>query len=88
MAYAVILQPSVSKALDKLPGDVRRRVLDRLEQLKQSPRPAGVEKLTGDENLWRVRVGNWRIVYEIHDRRLIVLVLKVAHRREVYRKKG
>ena len=53
--------------------------------LAHDPRPTGVVKLAGDENLWRIRIGNYRVVYEIHDDRLMVLVLRVAHRKDVYR---
>ena len=57
-----------------------------IDELAQNPRPAGCAKLVGTANDWRIRVGDYRIIYEIHDTRLIVLVVRVAHRREVYRK--
>jgi mRNA interferase RelE/StbE len=53
--------------------------------LIQNPRPPGVLKMSGADNLWRIRIGDYRVVYEIHDERLIVLVLRVAHRKDVYR---
>jgi mRNA interferase RelE/StbE len=56
-----------------------------VEALADDPRPQGAVKISGDDNLWRVRVGDYRVVYEIHDDRLIVLVLRVAHRKDVYR---
>ncbi len=83
--YKVFFKPSADKALQKLPLDVQRRIVAVVDALAIEPRPHGVVKLAGDENLWRVRVGEYRIVYEIHDGQLIVLVLRVAHRREVYR---
>ena len=83
--YKVILKPSADKALSKLPLDIQRRIVGALDALALDPRPHGVAKMAGDDNLWRVRVGEYRIVYEIHDGRLIVLVLRVAHRRDVYR---
>ena len=86
MQYTVIIKPTAVKRLDKLPRPVRRRVLDALDELRANPRPAGCVKLAGDENLWRIRVGDYRVVYEIHDDSLIVLVLRIAHRRDVYRK--
>ena len=85
MAYKVIFKPSADKALSKLPVDVQRRMVAAVESLAAEPRPHGVVKMAGDDNLWRVRVGEYRIVYEIHDGQLIVLVLRVAHRRDVYR---
>lgn len=85
MAYKVILKPSADKALSKLPVEAQRRIVAALDGLALEPRPHGVAKLAGDDNLWRVRVGEYRIVYEIHDGRLVVLVLRIAHRRDVYR---
>ncbi len=85
MRYAVQFKPSAHKALMNLEAAARRRLIEAADALADDPRPPGVVKLKGDDNLWRVRVGEWRIVYEIHDRQLIVLVLRVAHRRDVYR---
>ena len=85
--YRVIFKPSADRQLRKLPVDVQRRIVGDVESLARNPRPAGVVKLTGDENLWRIRIGDYRVVYEIHDDRLMVLVLRVANRKDVYRKK-
>ena len=85
MRYSVRFKPSAHKALLKLERPIQRRLIEAADALADDPRPQKVEKLSGESNLWRVRVGDYRIVYEIEDRRLIVLVLKVAHRREVYR---
>ena len=85
MAYQVILKPSAAKSVRKLDRDTQRRVLRVLEVLAQEPRPAGVLKMAGDDNLWRVRLGDYRVVYEIHDRQLIVVVVRVVHRKDVYR---
>ncbi len=52
-----------------------------------NPRPPGVVKLEGDENLWRIRIGDYRVIYEIHDDRLVVVVLRVANRKDAYRRK-
>ncbi len=83
--YRVALKPSADRALQKLPHDVQRRIVGEVAMLAHDPRPAGVVKLAGDDNLWRIRIGNYRVVYEIHDDRLLVLVLRVAHRKDVYR---
>jgi len=85
MLYEIILKPSAEKGLDNVPRPTRQRIADALEELQGNPRPPGVVKLAGDENLWRIRVGDYRVVYEIYDDRLIVLVLRVAHRKDVYR---
>lgn len=85
MAYEVILKPSAAKALRSLERDMQRRVVRVLERLADQPRMAGVVKMSGEQNLWRARVGDVRVVYEIHDGRLVVLVLRIGHRRDVYR---
>jgi mRNA interferase RelE/StbE len=84
MRYRVILPKSVQKELDRLPGDVGKRVMTRLRALESNPRSADVKKLKG-RPAWRVRVGDYRIIYEIHDRELVVIVITIGHRREVYR---
>jgi len=84
-AYRVIVKPSADKALQKLPLDVQRRIVASLRELSVSPRPAGVVKMTGADNLWRIRVGTYRIVYEIQDARLIVLVVRIGDRKDIYR---
>jgi mRNA interferase RelE/StbE len=84
MRYRVILPKSVQKRLDRLPDDVAERILFRLAGLESHPRPADVKKLKG-RDAWRIRVGDYRVIYEIHDRELRILVITVGHRREVYR---
>jgi mRNA interferase RelE/StbE len=85
MKYTVRLDPRTRKALDRLPDDMRGRVVRKLQALEDDPRPRGVEKLTRPEDLYRVRVGDWRIVYAIHEDIGQVMIVTVAHRREVYR---
>jgi mRNA interferase RelE/StbE len=85
MAYHVTFKSSADKSLDKLPKPVQKRVITKVAALAQDPRPPGCTKLSGAENLWRVRVGDWRIVYVIDDAAMIVDVRIIAHRREVYR---
>lgn len=70
--------------MDRLPDIVVGRILARLAELETNPRPADVKKLKGRE-AWRIRVGDYRIIYEIHDRELQVLVITVGHRGDVYR---
>ena len=84
MRYRVILPKSVRKELDRLPEDIANRILARLAGLETNPRPADVKKLKG-RDAWRIRVGDYRVIYEIHDRVLQVIVITVGHRREVYR---
>jgi mRNA interferase RelE/StbE len=83
--YAVSIRDSAAKAIRKLPRDIQRRVTSAAEALAANPRPSGAVKLTGHRDLYRIRVGDWRIVYAVDDPRRIVDVRIVAHRREVYR---
>jgi mRNA interferase RelE/StbE len=83
----VFFKPSADWQLRKLPADVQRRIVAQVATLALNPRPRGVVKLAGDDNLWRIRIGDYRVVYEIHDDRLIVLVLRVANRKDVCRGK-
>jgi len=83
--YRVEFKPSAAKAVRKLPVAVQRRILDRVEALAGDPRPQGCDKLEGLRDLYRVRVGQYRVVYQVSDKLLLVLVVRVAHRREVYR---
>ena len=84
MRYRVILPKSVQKELDRLSDEIVKRILARLAELETNPRPGDVKKLKG-RNAWRIRVGDYRVIYEIHDRELQILVVTVGHRREVYR---
>jgi mRNA interferase RelE/StbE len=85
MTYTVRMDARTRKIIDRLPGDVHGRVMRKLDALEENPRLCGVEKLAGPEDLYRVRVGNWRIVYAIRDHELVVIVIRIGHRREVYR---
>ncbi len=85
MSYRLILKPSAERDVQRLPRSVERRVLDRLARIEAEPRAPGSVKLAGAKATYRVRVGDWRIVYEIDDARRIIFVTIVAHRREVYR---
>lgn len=85
MQYDLIIKPSAERSLDKLSHPIRRRIVDAMKELRNNPRPVGVVKLAGCDNLWRIRIGNYRAVYEIHDDHLLVLVLRIAHRKDIYR---
>jgi mRNA interferase RelE/StbE len=74
-----------ARAFRNLSPDVQRRLDPALLALADNPRPPGCVKLSGEESLWRVRVGDYRIVYQIQDKLLKVLVINVGHRREIYR---
>ncbi len=82
--YRVELEPSAKRWLDKAERGVRRRVLTALVGLAENPRGPGVERLRSTDH-YRLRVGDYRIVYELQEQRVLVLVLKIGHRREIYR---
>ena len=84
MTHRVTLSPPAARQLRKLDPQARRRVQAALDLLAEHPRPPGATRLVGGAGEWRVRTGDYRIVYEIEDERLLVLVLRVGHRREVY----
>jgi mRNA interferase RelE/StbE len=85
VSYRIILKPSAERELSRLPLALTERIERTIDALAADPRPAGVKKMQGAANLWRVRVGDYRIVYEIHDREIVIMVLKIAHRKDVYR---
>ncbi len=85
MPYRIELQPQPRKALAKLPRNVADRLITEIESLADDPRPSGCIKLKGSREAYRIRVGDYRVIYEIDDDRLIVLVVRVAHRKDVYR---
>jgi len=85
MKYAVRLDGRTRKVLDGLTGELRGRLVRKLLALEGNPRPVGVEKLSGMDDIYRVRVGDWCIVYAIRDRELVVIVIRIGHHREVYR---
>jgi mRNA interferase RelE/StbE len=87
MTYAVFIKASALKALARLPKADQARLRARIDALATEPRPQGVVKLAGEGNLYRLRAGDYRIIYEIRDDVLRVLVISIGHRREVYRRR-
>ena len=83
--YSIELRPAARRSLKKLEETVRQRVADAISELALEPRPDGVKKLQGAEDIYRIRVGSYRILYQIIDRELIILVVDVGHRGEIYR---
>lgn len=85
MAYTIDFRPAARRAFKNLPPQIQTRLQPAIDALATNPRPAGCKKLRGEENLWRIRVGDYRIVFEIHDQIFVVLVFAISHRREAYR---
>lgn len=83
-AYRIEFTAAAAKEIRKFDPQVRRRVLAGIAELEKDPRPSGVRKLTGYDNAWRVRFGDYRVLYEIFDDQVLVTVFRVAHRRTVY----
>jgi len=86
VGYTLSFKKSVARDLRALPRRDVRRILERIEALRSDPRPANCEKLSGQER-YRVRQGVYRVIYEVVDERLIIIVIKIAHRKRVYRKR-
>jgi mRNA interferase RelE/StbE len=84
MSWRVELSRRAEKSADSLPENIKKRILSKAFGLAADPHPPGCIKLSGRE-AWRIRVGDFRIVYEIRDKVLLVLVIEIGHRREVYR---
>ena len=85
MAYQVAILPAALRQLSKLPRIAQERIQQRIDALSDDPRPPGTKALAGRSGFYRLRVGDYRVIYEIRDEILTVLVVRVGHRREVYR---
>jgi mRNA interferase RelE/StbE len=85
MKYRIEFAKAAAKQFKALPLAEQQRLKPKIDNLANDPRPAGVVKLTGEDNLYRIRVGNYRIIYTIWENELVVLVVKVGHRRDIYR---
>lgn len=84
MTYKIEIRRQAQRALDRLPDNDYRKVLDAITDLANSPRPRGVEKVKGSV-YWRVRQGDYRIIYDINDKQRLITIVRVGHRREIYR---
>ena len=84
--YKIQIKPSAVKELEKLPKKDIQKIINKIQSLSSEPRPSNCEKLSGDEK-YRVRQGNYRIVYSIEDDKLIIFIIKIGHRRDVYKKR-
>ncbi len=85
MSYEIQILPKATRQLKGLSIEVRQEVSRIIQLLAHEPRPIGVKKLSGEKDIYRVRVGNYRVLYQIIDTVLVVVVVSVGHRREIYR---
>ena len=85
MAYTVQFTPRARRDLTRLESPIQRRIAAAIDQLALNPRPSGVKKLADSENHWRIRVGDYRIIYQIFDEVLVIVIVTIGHRGDVYR---
>ena len=84
--YEVYLERSAENDLKRLPTSTFDRIVHQIKTLAENPRPSGCRKITGSKNDWRIRIGDYRVLYEVNDRAKAVRVTRVRHRREAYRR--
>lgn len=77
--------PGADRQLRTLTDQVQRRIIIAIAALANDPRPHGWEKLSGEESLYRIRIGDYRVIYQVSDEKLLVLIVRVGHRRDIYR---
>lgn len=84
-SYQIEIKPSASKELEKLPSPMVARVVAAINELAGNPYPQGVKKLTGFERTYRIRVGDYRVLYDVYENILVIEIIRVRHRKDVYR---
>jgi mRNA interferase RelE/StbE len=82
--YQVLLSKAARKQLNILPTFIQNKIIEDISALADTPRPAGCKKLKGQKNAWRIRAGDYRVIYEIEDRVLRVIVIGIGHRKDIY----
>lgn len=85
MTYEVTFTTAAAKQISRLPQSTRQRILDVIESLGTDPRPPGSTKLVGERTAWRVRIGDYRVIYDLVESELTIIVVRAGHRRDVYR---
>jgi mRNA interferase RelE/StbE len=85
MKYRIEFSPTAESQLKKLPKEVQSRLKHPIDRLAENPFPRGVKKLSAEENLYRLRIGDYRIIYHVKGKALLILILKLGHRKNVYR---
>jgi len=86
VTYKVEVSENANKERERLPKSVRLRLDAAIDKLAEDPRPMGSVKLVGEKNMFRIRVGNYRVIYAVFDDKLLVLIVRVRHRKDAYRK--
>ncbi|MBT4879846.1 MAG: type II toxin-antitoxin system RelE/ParE family toxin [Alphaproteobacteria bacterium] len=88
MSYEVVIGPRVRKSFKAIPRKCQTLILLKLNKLKENPRPSGCKKLKPQEDLYRIRIGEYRVIYEIKDSKLIVIIVKIGNRKNIYKEYG
>ena len=83
--YNILISATAEKVLKKIPKKDRIRIVQLIQTLAISPVPQGARKLMYEQNIYRVRQGNYRVIYELKNKKLIILILKIGHRKDIYR---
>ena len=83
--YEVLLERRAERDIKKLPEEIFHRIIPRLKALSDNPKPSGCRKITGSKSDWRIRIGDYRVIYEINERAKTVKVMRVRHRKDAYR---
>jgi len=86
VSYTIEFSHRGARQFKDLPKQVQVRLKTKIDALSENPRPRGVEKLKGEDDLYRIRVGDYRVIYQVKDKALIVLIVKIGDRKEVYRR--
>ena len=84
-SYQIEIKPSASRELEKLPRQVIPRIVATIKELAENPYPQGVKKLTGFDRTYRIRVGDYRVLYDIYENRLVIEIIRIRHRKDAYR---
>lgn len=87
MVYRLEFSKRAEKEFSALPRQIQQRLQPRIDELAVDPRPSGVKKLEGTDNQYRLRVGDYRIIYQLQDEILLIILLRIGHRREIYRRR-
>ena len=88
MAYRIEFAPRAARDFKSLDGSIRGRIKQRIDSLAENPYPSGIKKIEGEVELYRLRVGDYRILYQVKGKILLILIVGIGHRRDVYRRIG
>lgn len=83
--HKILVDPRAAKQLVAISSTYRKRIVAKIDALQSDPRPTGCKKLQGERDVYRIRIGDYRVVYQIRDKELLILIVRVGHRGEIYR---